>query len=344
MRDSRFLEHLVNNPSYSKDGRTEDHDWWGDRRHFRPWYDDRADYNTNAKSYYDYIGRLNGEFEAIIEAVNHLLDQDLNVKDSSSVTMTKEGEWLNDDAIETISAAVKLATDADNALKEAADGGLYVKDLQPELKILAVRVTALETALAFINSKLIDIQHQLDALAGEGFTKLVAGTDYEYKVLNGGHLVAENLGGHVDVSAIDIVNQTIIQIDTCITNDGDNICFDGGKGVGQQPKSALVGIKFLGQYAWMNDARAAKNTSETLQWELRNSANNSSWDAITRVSQGAQGASSAEGMPLVVTAQSYIDGKFAPAGQTLKQRYPDLTEVYAIFTNSTMTYIKNATK
>ena len=344
MRDERFLEHLVNNPSYSKDGPTEYRDWWGDRRHFRPWYDDRADYNTNAKSYYDYLGRLNGEFEAIIEAVNHLLTQDLDVKDSSTVTMTKEGEWLNDDAIETISAAVKLATDTNNALQDAPDGGLYVKDLQPEIDFLTVRVSALETALGVIDSKFIDLQNQLNALDGEGFTKLTEGTDYEYKLLNGAKLVEASLGGHVDVSAINTASQSIIQINTCITNDPANICFDGGKGVGPEPKSALVGIKFMGTYAWINNARAAKNSSDTLQWEIRNTANNASWNAIIRISQGAQGAPSAKGMPIVVTAQNYIDGKFEVPGRTLAQRYPDISEVYAIFTNSTMTYIKTPAK
>ena len=45
-------------------------------RRFAPWYDDRADYNTDAKSYYDYLARNNMLMRAIVEIINGLPDND----------------------------------------------------------------------------------------------------------------------------------------------------------------------------------------------------------------------------------------------------------------------------
>ena len=42
------------------------------KRRFAPWYDDRADYNTDAKSYYDYLARNGKLMDAIIEVINNL--------------------------------------------------------------------------------------------------------------------------------------------------------------------------------------------------------------------------------------------------------------------------------
>lgn len=39
---------------------------------FRPFYDDIADYNTNAKSYYDYLARFNGFLSTFVDFVNDL--------------------------------------------------------------------------------------------------------------------------------------------------------------------------------------------------------------------------------------------------------------------------------
>ena len=39
---------------------------------FKPFYDDISDYNTNAKSYYDYLGRFNGFLSTLVDFVNDL--------------------------------------------------------------------------------------------------------------------------------------------------------------------------------------------------------------------------------------------------------------------------------
>lgn len=40
-----------------------------DRRFFKPWYDDRADYNTNAKSYYDDLARKHKLIQLLAERI-----------------------------------------------------------------------------------------------------------------------------------------------------------------------------------------------------------------------------------------------------------------------------------
>lgn len=49
-------------------------------RRFAPWYDDRADYNTDAKSYYDYLARNNKLMDAIISLINELSNEVENLK------------------------------------------------------------------------------------------------------------------------------------------------------------------------------------------------------------------------------------------------------------------------
>ena len=60
---------------------------------FKPFYDNRADYNTNAKSYYDYLARLNEYFHWLEMATNMLLSRNIQVNDTKSVDMTKIHDW-----------------------------------------------------------------------------------------------------------------------------------------------------------------------------------------------------------------------------------------------------------
>jgi chromosome segregation ATPase len=45
------------------------------RRTYEPWYDENRDYNTNAKSYYDYLARFNAYLREMTETINYLLDK-----------------------------------------------------------------------------------------------------------------------------------------------------------------------------------------------------------------------------------------------------------------------------
>lgn len=62
-------------------------------RGFRPWYDDSADFNTNAKSYYDYLARHNKFLKWVESCINRLLKRDVEIKDTVTIDLTKTGNW-----------------------------------------------------------------------------------------------------------------------------------------------------------------------------------------------------------------------------------------------------------
>lgn len=59
-----------------------------------PVYNNRADYNTNSKSYYDYLARQNEIFTStLIPQVNRLLRRDITFTETKSIKPTKKGSW-----------------------------------------------------------------------------------------------------------------------------------------------------------------------------------------------------------------------------------------------------------
>lgn len=146
-----------NDPHYNKDGNSLSH-WFGDKRHYRPWYDDDADYNTNAKSYYDYIAYRTRQLDYIIQAINKLLDRNLQVDDTNTVDLEKIGEWLNKDDTETIKAYVKISKQVLNAT-QALDDGIYTKDLMPDINKLRADM---DKAVADLQNKIDNLQRQLN--------------------------------------------------------------------------------------------------------------------------------------------------------------------------------------
>ena len=117
-----------NDPSYNKDGWHLSH-WFGDKRHFRPWYDDDADYNTNAKSYYDYLGFRIAQLDAIIDAINKLIKRNIKTNQTNTVDLQKLGDWSSDEII-TLLANVKVSHETLNAI-EIRDDGIYTRSLKP---------------------------------------------------------------------------------------------------------------------------------------------------------------------------------------------------------------------
>lgn len=71
------------------------------RYNFQPFYDDRNDYNTNAKSYYDYLARFQGNEDIETWALNRLLRRNLKVLDTNTVDMTKIGDWIDNGTCST---------------------------------------------------------------------------------------------------------------------------------------------------------------------------------------------------------------------------------------------------
>lgn len=134
-----------NDPSYNKDGWHLSH-WFGDKRHFRPWYDDDADYNTNAKSYYDYLGFRIAQLDAIIDAINKLINRNIKTNQTNTVDLQKLGDWSTNDII-TLLANVKVSHETLNAI-ETRDDGLFVKDLKPLINELQRQVNEIKNVQA----------------------------------------------------------------------------------------------------------------------------------------------------------------------------------------------------
>jgi len=87
------------------------------RKSHEPWYDDTADYNTNAKSYYDYLARLNGYLHAMTDFINRLAARDLNTKDTNSISFKKDNDWQGDkdyDDMVSLSANVKISSSSES--------------------------------------------------------------------------------------------------------------------------------------------------------------------------------------------------------------------------------------
>lgn len=151
-----------NDPHFNKDGNSLSH-WFGDKRHFRPWYDDDSDYNTNAKSYYDFIAYRTRQLDYIIQAINKLLDRNLQVEDTNTIDLEKIGEWLNKDDTETLRAFVKISNQTLNATK-ALDDGIYTKDLMPDINQLRAD---LERVRADLQGKIDNLQNQINQVRAD---------------------------------------------------------------------------------------------------------------------------------------------------------------------------------
>lgn len=147
-----------NDPSYNKDGWHLSH-WFGDKRHFRPWYDDDADYNTNAKSYYDYLGFRIAQLDAIIDAINKLIKRNIKTNQTNTVDLQKLGDWSSDDII-TLLANVKVSRETLNAI-ETRDDGLFVKNLKPLIDDLQRQVNEIKQELQDIKNQIQNIKNEL---------------------------------------------------------------------------------------------------------------------------------------------------------------------------------------
>lgn len=198
-----------NDPSYNKDGWHLSH-WFGDKRHFRPWYDDDADYNTNAKSYYDYLGFRIGQLDAIIDAINKLIKRNIKTNQTNTVDLQKLGDWSSDDII-TLLANVKVSRDTLNAI-EIRDDGIYASNLKPLIDDLQKQLNNVKNVQAKHDRVIRKIVQSLinngswsapqgqdildgDFIAGHGVAS--GNINFFGGTQDGGHYIRTN-GGHTE--------------------------------------------------------------------------------------------------------------------------------------------------
>lgn len=161
-----------NDPSYNKDWEEICH-WFGDKRHFRPWYDDDADYNTNAKSYYDFLARFIRQLDYMITLMNKLLDENIETLETNTVRLLKDGDWKKfhiengkvvyengGSNIEKLSAYVKISKASLNDIV-AKDDGIWSENFQPKIDALNKRIDDLDAKVERYHNELLNLINAL---------------------------------------------------------------------------------------------------------------------------------------------------------------------------------------
>ena len=161
-----------NDPSFNKDWEEICH-WFGDKRHFRPFYDDDADYNTNAKSYYDFLARFIRQLDYMITLMNKLLDQNIETLETNTVRLLKDGDWkkyhiehgdvvydAGGSNIEKLSAYVKISKASLNDIV-ANDDGIWSENFQPKIDALNRRIDELDAKVERYHTELTNLINAL---------------------------------------------------------------------------------------------------------------------------------------------------------------------------------------
>lgn len=161
-----------NDPSFNKDWSEICH-WFGDKRHFRPFYDDDADYNTNAKSYYDFLARFIRQLDYMITLMNKLLDQNIETLETNTVRLSKDGDWkkyhiehgnvvydAGGSNIEKLSAYVKISKASLNDIV-AKDDGIWSENFQPKIDALNKRIDDLDAKVERYHTELTNLINAL---------------------------------------------------------------------------------------------------------------------------------------------------------------------------------------
>lgn len=141
-------------------------DYYGNLFGVQPFYQDKADFNTNSASYYQFLANRNKEVSAIMALIEQLKKRDILVEGSKTVDLTKTGEWDKAlDPSKTLQEEITLKADVilssltkdgqlnsllpkplvlelTNSLKELEDG-LYSADLSSMVKALDNHVQTL---------------------------------------------------------------------------------------------------------------------------------------------------------------------------------------------------------
>lgn len=120
------------------------------RLHFTPFFDNRADYNTNAKSYYDYLALRVQLLNEVIKQCNNLLRRDIKFNDSTSIKFEKTNDWQKQQDVIYITATLLSSKKELNAIQILSDG-VYVKDLSPDINQLKDEINDLAVELEGIS-------------------------------------------------------------------------------------------------------------------------------------------------------------------------------------------------
>lgn len=321
-------------PRYNKDGWHLSH-FFGDKRHFIPWYDTEADYNTNAKSYYDYLGFRIAQLDAMLDAINFLLRKNVDVQDTNSVHMVKLGDWLKGDDLIQLESYVKLSQDLTNALKDTPNG-LYVKDLEPELRQLAHQlqnladrlsgdeseIRSLKDGIDGINKRLDNIEKEIKSILDRlnGKYKTIPSQFFIHSYYNGSGDVPTGWGTY-HAGAIYGQNSVTLNVRIPYANHNlQNLELNGGAlPLDKTPASYVVGFGFSGDYSFLNDMKIESVQITNGAPHIEPSSARASWQFGYNIDHKNSVTSEAYAVTLATFADGYNDKN------TLKEHYTGIS-------------------
>lgn len=332
-------------PRYNKDGWHLSH-FFGDKRHFIPWYDTEADYNTNAKSYYDYLGFRIAQLDAMLDAINFLLRKNVDVLDTNSVHMVKLGDWLKGDDLIQLESYVKLSQELTNALKDTPNG-LYVKDLEPELRQLSQQleelrnrlsqdeeelrnrlsqdeegIRNLNSAIDAINKRLSGIEKQIKSILDRlnGKYKTIPSQYFVHSYYNGSGDVPDGWGTY-HAGAIYGQNSVTLNVRIPYANHNlQNLELNGGAlPLDKTPLSYVVGFGFSGDYSFLNDMKIESVQITNGAPHIEPSSARASWQFGYNIDHKNSVTSEAYAVTLATFADGYNDKN------TLKEHYTGIS-------------------
>ena len=251
-----------NKAHVNKDGVHISH-WFGDKRHFTAWFDPNADYNTNSKSYYDYLGFRIKQLDLQTEKINELLRRNIKVKETNNVRPVKEGDWLKHDDVITLSNYVKISKRALNDIEDL-DDGIWSEDFQPKIDELWQALHALENRVSDLEDRVSD----LEALHW-GEYKKISSDYFDIKYHNG---CRESNEGYGDTQAyiIDGANNVSLHLRFNFGNNSmGQVEASGGdiKPWESKQTSFVESINFKGKYAYLNNLKILTYESiESTPW------------------------------------------------------------------------------
>lgn len=287
---------------------------WNMRR-YAPWYNDKADYNTSAKSYYDYLSRLNYLLDQYRDVINQLLRREIIYGETTTIKGFQNGNWETEDDI-TLTAIVKISKllhhfndhsdkggyDYSNAIWD--DGtGIFAKDFTPEINDVWDEIHSIWNK---INNWIIpNINNIYDILSGNW--KAYSTADFSVHMKNTFKRTNGDLGGNgVFIYTQDVYSGYNVRIQVA-TRNGSIGCDDLssiklGHGNHDIAASYIFGIDFTGGVLKGLDFTKLKNIQQVGNaiWNIKGSGNK--WSAYESVEPNVGGDD------FVVALESYANG------------------------------------
>lgn len=227
---------------------------------YLPFYDEYADYNTNAKSYYDYLARFNKLMSLYAYLINRLLRRNVDFIETDTLILDKVGDWVDngdcppenfDDIIKLLgNVKVSKKTQKDefkkideiitrtipNAIKVYKDG-LYVRDytetihdlhdedikLWEETFKIWEEIARMWEKIKELERRIRDNEINIQGIKGLNTKELELGKDYVINFYNGFYSPSDDLVVKVGETTdhLDIIITTNSPVGQVLKHDGD---------------------------------------------------------------------------------------------------------------------------